>query len=246
MREGGVLQRLIGVLARWLGPHASMWTLLAVGAALVLAFSWAGGEVYESVVEHDAVASLDQPVLTWAVSARTPALDGAVTAFTNVGGGVIAPIVAAVATAALTFWMRHWRPLVLIPAAAVGSLLVTLFGKQLTGRARPPLALAVPPYEHTPSFPSGHTLNATVLAGIIAYLVCLQVRRLWIRVVAIAAAGAYAFAIGLSRVFLGHHWLTDVVAAWFLGLAWLTIVIVAHRVFHAVRLSRAAARPAGG
>ncbi|BCT74834.1 hypothetical protein SCMU_06760 [Sinomonas cyclohexanicum] len=95
MREGGVLQRLIGVLARWLGPHASMWILLAVGAALVLGFSWAGGEVYESVVEHDAVASLDQPVLTWAVSARTPALDSAVTAFTNVGGGVIAPIVAA-------------------------------------------------------------------------------------------------------------------------------------------------------
>ncbi|BCT74835.1 hypothetical protein SCMU_06770 [Sinomonas cyclohexanicum] len=142
--------------------------------------------------------------------------------------------------------MRHWRPLVLIPAAAVGSLLVTLFGKQLTGRARPPLALAVPPYEHTPSFPSGHTLNATVLAGIIAYLVCLKVRHTWARVATITVAAAYAFAIGLSRVFLGHHWLTDVVAAWFLGLAWLTIVIVAHRVFHLVRLSRAAAPTAAG
>jgi undecaprenyl-diphosphatase len=217
-----------------------MWILLAVGAALVLAFSWAGGEVYESVVEHDALASLDQPVLNWAVAARTPALDSAVTAFTNVGGGVIAPIVAAAATALLTLWMRHWRPLVLIPAAALGSLLATVFGKEIAGRARPPLTLAVPPYEHTPSFPSGHTLNATVIAGIVAYLVCLKLRQTWARVAVIAAAALYAVSIGLSRVFLGHHWLTDVVAAWFLGLAWLTIVIVAHRVFHLVRLARLA------
>jgi undecaprenyl-diphosphatase len=43
----------------------------------------------------------------------------------------------------------------------------------------------------------------------------------------------YAIAIGLSRVYLGYHWLSDVVGAWLLGLAWLAVVIVAHRLVHA-------------
>lgn len=246
MRERSALHRFVGFLARRVGPNASMWMLLAVGAALVVGFSWAGGEVYESVAEHDALAALDKPVLDYAITFRTPWADAAVTAFTDVGGAVIAPIVAAVAMIILAVWMRHWLPLVLIPAAGIGALLVTFFGKQVTERARPPLDLAVPPYEHSPSFPSGHTLNATVLAGIVVYLICLQVHHAWVRAVAIGLGGLYALAIGLSRVFLGHHWLTDVVAAWFLGCAWLTIVVMAHQFFHLVRRSRNAVAPVLG
>lgn len=239
MDEGSGLRRWIAAIGRRLGPNATMWVLLAVGAVLTLGFSWAGGEVYESVVQKDQLAALDQPVLTWAVAARTPALDTAVTVVTNIGGGVIAPIVAAVAMVLLAVWMRHWRPLVLVPAAALGSLLATIFGKQLTARARPPHELAVPPYEYSASFPSGHTLNATVIAGIVVYLVCLRVRSAWTRAAVICLGALYALAIGLSRVFLGHHWLTDVVAAWFLGCAWLTVVIIAHQVFRLVRRARA-------
>lgn len=244
MREGSALHRFVDVLARRIGPHASMWMLLAVGAALVVGFSWAGGEVYESVVEHDALAALDRPVLDYAITLRTPSADAAVTLFTEVGGTVITPIIAVVAMIVLAVWTRHWLPLVLIPAALIGALLVTLFGKQITGRARPPLDLAVPPYEQSPSFPSGHTLNATVLAGIVVYLICLQMHHAWVRTIAIGIGGLYVLAIGLSRVFLGHHWLTDVVAAWFLGGAWLTIVVMAHQFFHLVRHSRSAAAAA--
>jgi undecaprenyl-diphosphatase len=93
----------------------------------------------------------------------------------------------------------------------------------------------VPPYEYSASFPSGHTLNATVIAGIVVYLACLKIRSAWTRAAVISAGALYAFAIGLSRVFLGHHWLTDVVAAWFVGCAWLTVVIVAHQLFRHLR-----------
>ncbi|GAB3271198.1 phosphatase PAP2 family protein [Sinomonas notoginsengisoli] len=240
------LQRVVEGLARWLGPHASMWTLLALGLALSLGFSWAGGEVYESVVEKGSLAAMDQPVLAEAVALRSPSLDAAVTAFTNLAGGVAAPIIAVVAMVVLAVWMRHWRPLVLVPAAGVGSLLMTLFGKQLAGRARPPLDLAVPPYEYSASFPSGHTLNATVIAGVVVYLICLRLRRAWARAVTITVGGLYASAVGFSRVFLGHHWLTDVIAGWLLGCAWLTVVIVAHQVFHLVRHSRSTPGSAKG
>jgi undecaprenyl-diphosphatase len=108
-------------------------------------------------------------------------------------------------------------------------------GKTLMGRVRPDHLDAVPPFEFSPSFPSGHTLNTTVVIGVVVYLVCLQMDRTWVRAAVITVGTLFIIAMGLSRVFLGHHWLTDVMAAWLLGLAWVGIVILAHRLFHVIR-----------
>jgi membrane-associated phospholipid phosphatase len=119
--------------------------------------------------------------------------------------------------------------------AVAGSLTFTHVGKAIVGRARPPLSDAVPPYEHTFSFPSGHTLNSTVIAGMVAYLVAIRLTsRLGIALCVILGI-VWAGAMGFSRIFLGHHWLTDVSFAWFLGLAWLALLITAHRMVLAVR-----------
>jgi undecaprenyl-diphosphatase len=107
---------------------------------------------------------------------------------------------------------------------------MTIAIKSLVGRDRPPLAEAVPPYESSASFPSGHTLNAVVITGILVYSTLLIVRTRRARWLAVIIGGTYAVLIGLSRVYLGHHWLSDVIGAWLLGLAWLLVVIVAHRV----------------
>jgi membrane-associated phospholipid phosphatase len=77
-----------------------------------------------------------------------------------------------------------------------------------------------------------------VIAGIVAYLVLRRLERHLTRLLAIGLAGIWAVAIGLSRVFLGHHWLTDVMFGWLVGLAWLTVVIVAHRLYRSVRKER--------
>ena len=114
--------------------------------------------------------------------------------------------------------------------AAAGSVLITVLGKDLAGRARPPVALAVPPLETSPSFPSGHTLNATVVLGVAAYLVMLGRRHLRSRLLVGSVVVVFVVAMGLSRVWLGHHWLTDVMAGWLVGLAWLGTVVTAHRV----------------
>lgn len=222
-------------LGRWFKPYAALWTTLLVGGTLVIIMALMGAEVYGDVVDEQGLASLDLPALQLSQDLRNPALDTAVTAFTNIGGGIGMPILASIITAWLTFLSRTWRPIILVGGAAAVSTFATTVGKRLVGRARPDHSEAVPPYESSPSFPSGHTLNTTVVIGVLVYIMCLQFEILWARITAIAAGVIFIIAMGLSRVFLGHHWLTDVMAGWFLGLAWVGVVILAHRLFHLLR-----------
>jgi hypothetical protein len=80
-------------------------------------------------------------------------------------------------------------------------------GKELVGRTRPPVADAVPPYETSAAFPSGHALNYTVVACLVAYLLLLHLTSLLWRIVSMALAVVWFVTIGLTRVFLGYHWL---------------------------------------
>jgi undecaprenyl-diphosphatase len=112
---------------------------------------------------------------------------------------------------------------------------MTVVGKAVVGRVRPALADAVPPYELSASFPSGHTLNSVAIAGVVAYLLVRRQQHAWSRIVTLACAAGFAVAMGLSRIYLGHHWLTDVLVAWALGLGWLTVVITAHRLLLTLR-----------
>ena len=89
-----------------------------------------------------------------------------------------------------------------------------------------------------------HRWVALVIAGIVAYLLVLRQHRKRTRALTVILAVLFAVTMGLSRVFLGHHWLTDVLVAWTLGIAWLAVVITAHRLFLTFRLHRAALRDA--
>ena len=225
-------------ITKFLGPYAALVITLAVGLIVAVTLAVTFGEVYESVIEADGVAGLDHPVLEAAKSIRSPALDAATTAYTNIGGTVGMPIIAVGIMILLAARRKSWTPVILMLTAGLGSLLMTILGKPLFGRTRPDLSDAIPPYEHSASFPSGHSLNSIVIAGIVAYLVILRLKTARARVLTIVIASVFALTMGLSRVYLGHHWLTDVLAAWALGIAWLALVITAHRLYLTVRTRR--------
>jgi membrane-associated phospholipid phosphatase len=239
---GRLLVRCVRPLARWVGPHAALLLLVAIGGGIAALLAAASAEVYESVVESDGVAALDRPALDLAVSLREGPIDAFITGYTNIGGPIGMPILALTVMVLLAVRRRSWTPVILMPAAAFGSLLMTVAGKDAIGRLRPPMDLAVPPYESSPSFPSGHSLNALVIAGVVAYLLVLRQRRKRTRALTIVLAVLFAVTMGLSRVYLGHHWLTDVLVAWTLGIAWLAVIITAHRLFLTFRLHRSALR----
>ena len=230
-RAGRTIADSWAALGRRFGALPLLLVTLLVGIGIAAIATWVASEVYDAVRESDDVAVLDRPVLDWMIAHRTPALDQGVTWWTDIAGTIGMPIVAVLFLVGLTIQRRAWTPLVLLVAASAGSLAMTIAGKDLIGRARPPLSDAVPPFEHSPSFPSGHTLNATVVVGTIVYLLLLRQSRVVTRVWTIVVGTLFVLSVGVSRVFLGHHWTTDVLAAWALGLAWLALVVTAHRLY---------------
>jgi membrane-associated phospholipid phosphatase len=223
----------------------SQWQLLlllVVAAGLFAAMVAAAAEIYEAVQEGDDLAAVDQPLLEAFLERRTPALDQAVTVYTHLGGTVWAPVLTALLVVGLGVLWRSWTPVLLMVVATAGSLTMTSVGKVVVARERPDTALAVPPFETSAAFPSGHTLNATVIAFTIAYLVWMHVASRLVRVLVVLGAVLHAVLMGMSRVYLAHHWFTDVVVAWVLGIGWLALVVAVHQLVLA-RTGRRSRRP---
>ena len=231
----GLVNHVIGAYARW-----TLAVIAAVGGLAAVITTALAAQVYASVTDEGELAGLDQPILEYAVGTRTPFLERTLTTFTDIGGPVGMPILASLVVAVMVWRWRSRTPLVLALVAAAGSLAMTTVGKRLIGRSRPPRELAVPPFENSPSFPSGHTLNATVIIGVLVYLWLLHLTSARARTWALVGGACFVLSMGLSRVYLGHHWLTDVVAGWLIGLGWLATVITAHRLHLTVRRRREA------
>ncbi len=210
-------------------PYVVLLLTALVGGLVAAALTALSAEIYDHISERDGVSGFDRPVLDQMIRWRSDGLDETVTAFTDVGSTAVMPWVAVAAALLLSAWWRRPTPLLLMAIAAGGSLAMTVIGKQVIDRARPATSLAVPPYETSPSFPSGHTLNAWVIVLLVAYLVCLRLQRAWAQVAVVGGCVLFGLAMAASRVYLGHHWMTDVLVGITLGSAWLIVVITAHR-----------------
>lgn len=232
---GRALARWAVGVSRWARPHGVVLIILAVGLALCALFTAGAAEVYDQVTDVDGVAVLDQPVLDAAVDARSSDTTRVVQLYTDLGGPIGMPVLATCVLALIAWRRRSVEPLLLGLATGAGSLAMTVAGKSAVGRSRPPFVDAVPPYESSFSFPSGHSLNALALAGIVAYVLVREQRSRRLRALTVTLATAFGVTMGLTRVYLGHHWLTDVLVAWALALAWLVVVITAHRLFLTTR-----------
>ena len=138
----------------YVGANAALLVTAAVGAAAFSLLITGSADIYQSVASGNGLSGLDRPALDLAISLRTPAGDRWVTAFTNLGG--TASMVFITLTLTIALYVHWWRRsiLLMMVIASAGSLIFTSVGKTIVGRARPPLALAIPPYEYAPSFPS--------------------------------------------------------------------------------------------
>jgi membrane-associated phospholipid phosphatase len=220
-----------GRLAGRVGSRGALLLTLVGGIAVASAATYASTRIYDSVAGSNGIEAIDLPMLDRAKRLRSPGLDLGAATIARAFGPVGLPAMAIAVAGGLSLRQRSRTPLLLTAVAGAGSLLLTLGGKDMIHRHRPPRRDAIPPYESSPSFPSGHTLNTTVLTGVIAYLLVLQQRRDLPQVATIGAAAATSVTVGLSRVLLGAHWFTDVLVGWVSGAGWLSLVVTSHRLY---------------
>ena len=186
--------------------------VLVAGAAVVIGASLAFGELFDDVLDGDGVARFDWPVLTWLAAHRSSALTGAAVAVTDSADTVPITVIALVAAAAIAWWRRSVSPLAVAAVAMAGTGAIITITKYVVGRHRPPLPYAAITQTGL-SFPSGHTLGSAVAYGILAWLLISAVAswptRVWIATAALTATMLVVF----TRLYLGVHWLTDVLAS---------------------------------
>ena len=113
---------------------------------------------------------------------------------------------------------RRWQPLALLAAAVAGAVSLYNIVKPLTGRPRPPPAIWIGHYSGA-AFPSGHAAQSVAFYAMLA-IVLGAGRSPRAKTVLWSAAALVVLAVGGSRIYLGAHWLTDVLGGYALGACW--------------------------
>jgi undecaprenyl-diphosphatase len=205
----------------WLGGYElSMVATLA----LVMSGMWGFVELADEVVGGETV-SLDRALL---LAMRDPAdlsdplgpawVEELLRDFTALGGVGVLTFLTLAVTGFLVLQGRS-RGAVLVLAAVGGGLVMSTYLKDVFDRPRPDLVPHAS-YVYTTSFPSGHsTMSAATYLTLGALLARVQPRR-WVKAYLLVLATLLTLLVGVSRVYLGVHWPTDVLAGWMLGAIW--------------------------
>jgi membrane-associated phospholipid phosphatase len=216
-------------VAARLDPKAYLGLHVTVGLVVAALAIWLFGAVLEEVLDNTTVVRFDVATMAWMASHATPVGFRIFSFITRLGDIPVMPVIGIVG--AVVLWrQRHRLVLVCWCAAFVGGVLVNRLLKHLIHRTRPVLAIERL-HATSFSFPSGHTMAATIGYGMLAYVLATYwwprgVRR---RVLFLVAA-MLAFAVGASRIYLGVHFPTDVIGGFAAGTAWLAICVTGTRI----------------
>ncbi len=212
-------------------------TVLAILIAGGLLTAWAGDgfiDLAERVhAKSGALEQTDARVHDWAVGERTAGATLFFTAMTYIGGPVGVAVEILIVSIILAF--RHrWRWLIYLVVTASGGGLLDFELKRYFARARPAVAEMLR-RANGYSFPSGHAMGSAVAYGALAYLAFRAIRSWPARAAAIAFLYTLVAAVALSRVYLGVHWISDVLAGVSAGTVWVTTTTVAYETMRRLR-----------
>lgn len=197
--------------------YTSVGVFLIVGAAVAVAGTLAFA-AFGARVRHGSTQAFDVAVLRWLGAHQTKTLSAMAVELTYLGTGIV--VLTVVGVAALLLWnTAHKHSARLLLAAVAGNILLNNALKLLYDRPRPDV-FVWQTVALSSSFPSGHAMSATVCYGTVAYLAArLQKHRLS-RALTLGGALVLILLICATRLYLGVHYPSDVIAGMLVGLAW--------------------------
>ena len=220
------IRKLTTSLHAWLGRLSHHEILLLVALVLLAGATWLFVEIADEVLEGE-TASLDRRILL-AMRDRNdpnqpwgpPWVQETARDFTAIGGVAVTACMTLAVIGGLLM-QRKVHAAVLVGVAIGGGGLLSTLLKSMFDRPRPDL---VPhgSYVYTTSFPSGHSMLSAITFLTLGALLARVEGGRRMKVYLLSIACSLTFLVGLSRVYLGVHWPTDVLAGWTAGGAWAT------------------------
>jgi undecaprenyl-diphosphatase len=198
------------------------WRTLGLLFAALLVPMILFASIADEVHENDTLV-VDTAILQYIHTFSSPTLDSVVKFLTNLGGvmGVGGITLAALG---LFVWKKKYRAAVQLSIGIGGAVLLNIITKSLFMRGRPELWERIVT-ETSYSFPSGHSMASVALAASFVLIFWHTRYRWWV----VGAAAVYTVMIGFTRMYLGVHYPSDVVAGWCLGVAWVVAVALVLR-----------------
>jgi membrane-associated phospholipid phosphatase len=212
------------VVASGLANRLRAFGFPLLAALLILAASlWAFGAVTEDLVEGS--TANDEELAQWLHGRATDPLTDVFRAITWLGN--VPTLLAITLLAVGIFWRRRERADAVFVALAFLGAQVLSNGMKLGFRRERPFFPDPLATESTYSFPSGHALVSLAVYGSVALVLAQRLPTRGRRILAVTAAAALVAAIGFSRLYLGVHFLSDVLAGYAAGVAWLALLYLA-------------------
>lgn len=252
-RSRRAIQRSLIALVVRLGDGENTWStrvlngtavaVLAVGLAILCVLSALLAYVSDSVEEYDGITVVDEPIVSWLAAHREPRLTTVMHALSVAASPVPVAALTLILCAAAALRSRSWLPVATAGIGLAGFAVAVITVKLEVARQRPPPRYAVMPVDGY-SFPSGHALGVTTATLISAWAVAHWLIRSWSGRVAVWTAAILAIAsVGFSRVYLGVHYPSDVIAGWLLGSIWSGALVTGAGLWNLVRRRRTTSAP---
>jgi membrane protein DedA with SNARE-associated domain/membrane-associated phospholipid phosphatase len=218
-------ERQLAYVGRRLRPRAAFGLSVTAGLLGVAVVGWAFGVVVQDVISRKDLAGLDGTVYNYLLDHRDTGLTSASEVVSFLGGTAVLTALT-MAVAGLVWWRtRRARDLMVPALAAAGSWVLVELIKVAVSRPPPPVAEML---STTPgfAFPSGQATRSAACLLTAAFVASGALRSWRSKVVVATAAVTLSVLIGLARLTLAVHWLTDVLGGWALGILWFAVVVV--------------------
>ena len=209
-------------LARRTTTPALLVMVMLAWFGVVLLCAVVCGEILRHAERPDGSTAFDSSITSWMVGHRSHAFTTLARSLSTVGSqAVLLPVTGVVA--AVLIARRRFVLAGLLIVTWGGAILLYTLTKSFVERPRPPSDIWLTNVGNTTSFPSGHATQSLATFGALALIgAALMPRTTW---PGRALALVLAAGVGWSRVYLGVHWTTDVLAGWLVAVAWIAIVL---------------------
>lgn len=193
--------------------------LLGISGLSLLAFL----KLLDSVIEKESVINIDSVITNWVYTIRTPFLNTLMKIITDLAN-VESIVVFLLIVFGVLLVLRKQKYILAMLVSSVCSYAFVAIIKELIQRQRPTIANALA-VETSFSFPSGHTMIAVAVYGLLFYFLTRISKPKWLKILLSISGVIVVLAIGFSRIYLGVHWSSDVFASLLLGVSWLSLLI---------------------